>query len=92
MAACSRVRGQAAMEHSGNLLPVTALRLADLRLWHVVIARWAICRHQRRLPISELTFGRHEDVPLRELLPKLRCGRCGNRSGNGLTVAFLSRN
>ena len=79
-------------EHYGNTVPVDRLQLADLRLWHVIVANCPVCRHHQRLSVIELCRGQSEQLPLIQLQPNLRCTHCGNHAGNRLLVALLPRN
>ena len=80
------------MEQNGNIGPKYAIRLADLREWHIVTATCFRCRHQTELSAGFLAWERVPHTYLTELERKLRCTRCGNRQGNTLSVRLVPRN
>ena len=80
------------MEHSKNLPPRYAIRLGDLRDWHVVTATCFQCRHQADLTAGFLGGERPPHTYVSDLHRKLRCSHCGNRADNTLTVKAAPRN
>ena len=61
------------MEHSENIGPKYAIRLGDLRHWHIVTARCFQCRHEVEFTGDFLAWERSPHTYLTELQPKLRC-------------------
>ena len=80
------------MEQNENIGPKYAIRLADLREWHIVTATCFRCRHQTELTAGFLTWERPPHTYLTDLERKLRCTRCGNRQDNTLSVRLVPRN
>ena len=80
------------MEQNENIPPRYAIRLRDLREWHVVTATCFRCRRQTILPTSVLTWERASYTHLLDLERKLRCTHCGNRCDNRLSVRAAPRN
>ena len=80
------------MEHSENIGPRYAIRLGDLRHWHIVTARCFKCSHETEFTGDFIAWERPPHTFLTELQPKLRCTQCGNRVGNMLTVRMAARN
>ena len=80
------------MEHPENIGPKYAIRLGDLRSWHIVTARCFHCRHETEFTGDFISWERSPHTCLTELQPKLRCTQCGNRTGNMLTVRMAARN
>lgn len=82
------------MEHNRNesLGPKYAIRLRDLRGWHVLSVTCFACRHQSTLLPDFLRrrFGDETSVVMLE--HRLRCKRCGNRLHNSWSVVRLPRN
>lgn len=81
------------MEHNGNdsLGPKYAIRLRDLRSWHMLAVICFSCRHQATLPPDQLRRRFGEQASLASLERRLRCKRCGNRLHNSWTVVRLPR-
>ncbi len=71
--------------------PRYAIRLADLRDWHVIGVICEGCRHRARVPPKLLTAGRPGHTRLIDLERKLVCSACGNRHGNRLSVTMMDR-
>ena len=80
------------MEQKENNCLDHAIRLADLREWHVITAVCFKCGYQGRLTASYLTWNQPPHTYLTELEPKLCCTRCHNRAGNKLSVRRMPRN
>ena len=80
------------MEQTENIGPKHAIRLADLREWHVVTATCFKCGYQGQLTAGYLAWDRPPHTYLTELEPKLCCTRCHNRAGNKLSVRRMPRN
>lgn len=79
------------MEHKGNMLPRYAIRLRDLRYWHVITVTCPACGHKGRLDAAALGRGRPDFSRLMDLERKLCCRRCGNRQENRILVTMASR-
>ena len=82
----------ARMEHNRNIPPRYAIRLDDLRAWHVVFATCAACGKRTHIDVRLLRHGRPSYTRLRDLERKLCCSSCGNRRGNTLSVTMALRN
>ena len=80
------------MEQTENIGPKYAIRLADLREWHIVTATCFRCRHQVELTAGFVSWERPPHTYLTELERKLRCTRCDNRQNNTLSVRLAPRN
>ena len=80
------------MEQSENIGPKYAIRLGDLRHWHIVTARCFKCRHESEFTGDFLARERSPHRYLTVLQPKLRCTHCRNRQGNTLSVRRAPRN
>jgi hypothetical protein len=80
------------VERSKNIPPRYAIRLDDLRAWHVIFATCAACRRRTHIDARLLQHGRPPYTRLLDLERKLRCGSCGNRQGNTLSVSMAPRN
>jgi hypothetical protein len=92
---CSPARSGIALanvEQNKNIPPRYAIRLEDLRAWHVVFATYAACRKRTHIDARLLQQGRPPYTRLLDLERKLRCGSCGNRQGNTLSVSVAPRN
>jgi hypothetical protein len=68
-----------------------AIRLEDLRAWHVVFATCGACGSRTHVAAKVLEHGRPPHTSLSEIERKLRCSRCGNRRGNTLTLSMAPR-
>ena len=80
------------VEQNGNIPPRYAVRLDDLRAWHVVFAACAACGKRTRIDARLLRQGRPPYTRLLDLERKLYCGSCGNRQSNTLSVSLAPRN
>jgi hypothetical protein len=80
------------VEQNKNMPPRYAIRLDDLRAWHVIIATCAACRKRTYIDARLLQHGRPPYTRLVDLERKLRCSSCGNRHGNTLSVSMAPRN
>ena len=80
------------MEQNGNIPPRYALRVDDLRPWHVIIATCAACGNRAQVAAALLQHGRPPYSRVRDPERKLCCTGCGNRQGNTLTVSMAPRN
>jgi hypothetical protein len=80
------------VERSKNIPPRYAIRLSDLRAWHVIIAACPVCGRRTRISIDRLQQGRPPYTRLVDLERKLRCGSCRNRQDNSLTMSIAPRN
>ena len=74
------------MEQRENIGQRYAIRLADLRDWHVVTATCFCCGRQGTIPIATLRRGRPDYTRLVDLERKLRCTACRSRESNTLEV------
>ena len=79
------------MEQKTNISPRYAIRLADLRHWHVITVSWPACGHKGRLEAMALGRGQPDYTRLMDLERRLRCRSCGNRQDNRLLVSMASR-
>jgi hypothetical protein len=75
-----------------NIRPRYAIRLEDLRAWHVIFAACAACRKRTHIDARLLQLGRPPCTRLLDLERKLRCSSCGNRQGSTLSVSIAPRN
>jgi DNA-directed RNA polymerase subunit RPC12/RpoP len=80
------------VERNENTPPRCAIRLDDLRPWHVIVATCAVCGRRVQIRLAILQHGRPPYTRLLDLERKLRCRSCGNREGNTLTVSKAPRN
>jgi ribosomal protein L37E len=80
------------MEQKRNTPPHYAIRLDDLRAWHVIFATCAACGKRTHFDARLLQHGRPLFTRLLDLERKLRCSSCGNRRGNTLSVSMAPRN
>jgi hypothetical protein len=80
------------VEQSKNIPPRYAIRLDDLRAWHVIVASCAACGKRTHIDARLLQHGRPPYTRLSDLERKLRCGSCGNPQGNTLSVSMAPRN
>ena len=71
--------------------PRYAIRLADLRQWHVITVNCPTCGHKGRVYPTALSHGRPDHIRLMDLERKLRCTSCGNRQDNRILVSMASR-
>lgn len=78
-------------ERNANLGPKYAVRLEYLRGWHVLTAVCPECRHRAQMRLWELTARHPGHAHLTDVEMKLRCRRCGNRTGNKVYVTIASR-
>jgi ribosomal protein L37E len=85
------------MEQSWNIPPRYAIRLGDLRHWHVVTVTCPACGHKGRLDAATLGRTRPgrpslpDHTRLMDLERRLRCRRCGNRDDNRILVTLAPR-
>jgi hypothetical protein len=86
-----RPRYPSGMEQIGNIPPRYAIRLGDLRHWHVVTVTCPTCGHKGRVDAARLGRGRPDHTRLMDLERKLRCRLCGNREDNRILVSMASR-
>jgi hypothetical protein len=82
----------AGVEQSKNIPPRYAIRLDDLRPWHVIVATCRACGKRAHVNAAILQRGRPAYTRLLNLERKLRCRSCGNGQGNSLTVSMAPRN
>ena len=81
------------MEHLENMVlgPRYAVRLRDLREWHLIRVTCAQCRHEGTVTASLLARRQPEYTRLVELETRFRCTQCGNREENHWQIVQLSR-
>jgi hypothetical protein len=82
----------AGMERNKNIPPRYAIRLDDLRAWHVVFATCVACGKRTHIDARLLQHRRPPYTRQLDLERKLRCSSCGNRQGNTLSVSMTPRN
>ena len=87
-----RCHSSAGVERSRNIPPRYAIRLEDLRAWHVIFATCAACGKRTHIDARLLQHGRPPYTRLLDLERKLRCGSCGNHQDNTLSVTMAPRN
>lgn len=84
------------MEHNGNIVdmpaPRYALRLDELRSWHVIRVTCLHCQHEGDVRPMHLARRLPPHTLIKTLERKFRCRTCGNRFGNSWTVLKLARN
>jgi DNA-directed RNA polymerase subunit RPC12/RpoP len=80
------------VEQKRNIPPRYAIRLEDLRAWHVIFATCAACGKRTHIGAKLFQHGRPPFTRLLDLERKLRCGSCGNRRGNTFSVSMAPRN
>jgi hypothetical protein len=79
------------MEQNTNLPPRYAIRIADLRQWHVITVSCPTCGHKGRVQRSALSQGHPAHTRLMDLERKLRCTACRNRQDNRILVSMAPR-
>ena len=79
------------MEQRANIGPRYAIRLRDLRGWHMLIVACSTCRHKAHVRLWVLTERHSPDTFLTEVERKLRCSRCGHRGENVVLVTMMPR-
>jgi hypothetical protein len=84
-------RYRCGMEHNKNIPPRYAIRLVDLRQWHVITVSCPTCGHKGRIQRSALSQGRPIHTRLMDLERRLRCSSCGNRQDNRILVSMEPR-
>jgi hypothetical protein len=89
---CSRARSGIALSAWNEVPPRYAIRLDDLRAWHVIFATCAACRKRTHIDARLLRHGRPPYTKLLDLERKLRCSSCGNYQGNTFSVSMAPRN
>lgn len=68
-----------------------AIKLADLRDWHVTTVNCPTCGIKGRVHATALSHGRPDHTRLMDLERKLRCTSCGNRQNNRILVTMAPR-
>ena len=90
---CSQaLSGIALLAWNKNIPPRYAIRLDDLRAWHVIFASCAACGRRTHIDARLLRHGRAPYTRLLDLERKLRCSSCGNHQGNAFSVSMAPRN
>jgi formate dehydrogenase maturation protein FdhE len=79
------------LEHGPRLPPRYALRLEDLRAWHVVRVSCEVCRHKGEIAPAALGRGQPGYTRLVDLEGRLRCRNCGARGRASLVVDLRPR-
>ena len=74
-----------------TLPPLFAIRLEDLRDWHVVIVRCYRCNREGEVWPARLKRGRQPYERLLHVARLLKCSECGNRENNSVRVRKLPR-
>ncbi len=74
-----------------DLGPHYAIRVGNLRGWHVITGVCGRCRHRGGISLGEIVGGRPEHTKLIDLERNLVCSSCGNRHGNRFSVAMMDR-
>lgn len=74
-----------------SLGPRYAIRLHQLRRWHILTAKCCSCSHTRHMRLWEIKGSLPESTFLTEVEERLRCQRCGNKGGNRLLVMIVDR-
>ena len=74
-----------------RLPPRYALRLEDLRAWHVIRVSCRTCRHRAEIAPAALKQGRPGYTRLVDLEGRLRCRNCGARGRASLLVELRPR-
>jgi hypothetical protein len=78
-------------EQNANIGPRYAVRLRDLRNWHVLTAVCGGCRHRCRVWLWQLKARHPDHARLTDIELKLRCLHCGNRAGNRVLVTVADQ-
>ena len=71
--------------------PKYAVRLGDLRSWHILKITCLACRHEQTLYLARLQAKWSEHERIMDLEPKFRCTGCGQRAGVSWQVYRLQR-
>jgi hypothetical protein len=74
-----------------RLPPRYALRLEDLRAWHVIRVSCRTCRHKAVMTPAALSRDRPGFTRLLDLEGRLRCRHCGVRGRATLVVELRPR-
>ena len=78
-------------EQARTVPPRYAIRLEDLRVFHLVRASCHACGHKAIIPNASLLPGRPGYTHLMALERQLRCRKCGVRGRASLDVEFRPR-
>lgn len=77
-------------ERNANLGPRYAIRLHQLRRWHLILAKCGMCGHRRAVRLWQLRAALRERdrawAYLGDVERRLVCQRCGNRHQNQIIV------
>ena len=73
-------------ERNANIGPRYAVRLLDLRPYHILTASCSHCRHKQTKRLWEITAGMPPHTFLSDMEQRLRCRRCGSRGDARLLV------
>jgi DNA-directed RNA polymerase subunit RPC12/RpoP len=73
-------------EQRANIPPRYAVRLSDLRPYHILTAVCPFCGHKARKRIWQITVGLSPHTRLIDIDDRLRCMRCGSRGHATLLV------
>jgi DNA-directed RNA polymerase subunit RPC12/RpoP len=66
-------------ERRANIPPRYAVRLSDLRPYHILTAVCPVCSHKARKRLWQITAGLPSHTRLVDIDDRLRCMRCGPR-------------
>ena len=80
-----------AMEQNKNIDACYAIKLKDLRSWHMLTAKCDVCSHTAHLRLWQVTAGQLGNRLLMDIEKKLRCTRCGHRGENVVLVTLMAR-
>lgn len=82
---------QPVREQNENIGSRHAVRLDQLRGWHVLTAVCGTCKRRAQMRLWQLTARNPGHVHLINLEAKLVCRQCGSRKGNRVYVTLASR-
>lgn len=71
--------------------PRYAIRLYQLRRWHILTARCGECGHTRHMRLWQVKIGLPGHAYLGDVEKRLFCQRCGNRDDNRVLVTMTPR-
>jgi hypothetical protein len=79
-------------QFTNDLPPKYAIRLENLRAWHIVTAWCVACDRRVVLTHQALWRGRSRNTRLVDLEARLRCTSCGSRKGHRIDIGMAPRN
>ena len=71
--------------------PRYAIRLRDLRGWHMLTVSCGRCRHKAHIRLWQLTSKLDGATFLQDAERRLVCQRCGNRTDNLVLITMMER-